>query len=370
MRTATLLAASALLALAPGLDGQEPYRAYVASESEDVVTIVAYTPGGALEVEKVIPVGRWPAEIEGPHGLNVDPTGRYWYLSLGHGIPNGTLLKFDAATDTLVGWTELGMFPATLSLTPEGALAFVVNSDFYGEHVPSTVSVVDTEIMMEIQKTTTCTMPHGSRMSVNGQYNYSACMMDDQLVEMSAASLEVTRWLNMVTGEAAADPTAHAGHDMAGMASGGGAPGNVCSPTWTTPAADGRHLYVACNKGMEIVEVDVRDWKVTRRLPAPGAPYNLALTHDGKRLLATLKGSAHLAVWDLASGERVAEVASLQKVTHGVVVTPDDRYALVTVEGVGGQPGLVEVVDLATYERVASVEVGKQAGGIALAVAR
>jgi DNA-binding beta-propeller fold protein YncE len=345
---------------------QAPYRVYVASESEDVVTILGYTPGGALEVEKVIPVGRWPAEIEGPHGINVDPTGRYWYLSLGHGFPNGTLLRFDAAADTLVGWSELGMFPATLSLTPEGALAFIVNSNFYGEMVPSTVSIVDTETMTEIQKTETCTMPHGSRMSADGLHNYSACMMDDQLVEISAASLAVSRRMNMVTGEPI---RGGGGHDMAGMAgmAMGDATGAKCSPTWTTPTADGARLYVACNKGNEIVEVDLRGWKVLRRFAAEGAPYNLALTHDGARLLATLKGGGALGVWDLETGEQVASVPSLQRVTHGVVVTPDDRYALVTAEGVGGQPGVVEVVDLATYRRVASAEVGKQAGGIALA---
>jgi len=350
----------------------EPYRAYVASESEDEVSVLAYHPGGELVVEKVIPVGRWPAEIEGPHGVTVDPTGRYWYLSLGHGYPNGTLLRFDVEADTVVGWTELGMFPATMSLTPEGALAFVVNSDFYGDMAPSTVSVVDTETMLEIQKTETCTMPHGSRMSPDGRFNYSACMMDEQLVEMSTSSLEVTRRMNLVTGEAVSDAAGHAGHDMGTMAMGdapGGAGGDVapCSPTWTTPTSDGRSLFVACNKGHEIVEVDLADWSVVRRIPAEGAPYNLALTSDGTRLLATLKGSAHLAVWDLATGEQVAKVPSLQTVTHGVVVTPDDRYALVTVEGVGGEPGIVEVVDLATYTRVASAEVGKQAGGIALA---
>ncbi len=363
----------ALLAFAfpPPVTAQDggPYRVYVASESEDVVSVLAYHPGGDLVVEKVIPVGRWPAEIEGPHGITVDPLGRSWYLSLGHGYPNGTLLRFDAEADTVVGWTELGMFPATMSLTPEGALAFVVNSDFYGDMAPSTVSVVDTETMLEIQKTETCTMPHGSRMSPDGRFNYSACMMDEQLVEMSTSSLEVTRRLDLVTGESVAS---YEGHDMGAMAMGGatgdaGADASPCSPTWTTPTSDGRRLFVACNKGHEIVEVDLTDWRVARRIPAEGAPYNLALTSDGTRLLATLKGSAHLAVWALATGEQVAKIPSLQTVTHGVVVTPDDRYAFVTVEGVGGEPGLVEVVDLATYARVASAEVGKQAGGIALA---
>ncbi len=140
----------------------------------------------------------------------------------------------------------------------------------------------------------------------------------------------------------------------------------ACSPTWTAPARDGRTLYVACNRGNEIVEVDLEAWAIRRRIPADGAPYNLALTPDGTRLLATLKGSGHLGVWNLESGEPLAKIESVQKVTHGVAVTSDNRYAFVTVEGIGGEPGIVEVIDLTTYERVGVAEIGKQAGGIAL----
>ena len=348
----------ALTSAAP-LAGQGPYRAYVAAESEDEVAVLEFSPATGLEVTKVVRVGRWPAEIEGPHGIFFDPSGEFWYLTLGHGYPNGTLLKYDAAADTVIGNTDLGLFPATVSLTPEGALAFIVNSNFYGDPVPSTLSIVDTETMFEIDQTTTCTMPHGSRMSPDGSRHYSACMMDNQLVETSTQTLEVTRRLNLVTGEA----VPMAGQAAMGMAAAGGP---TCSPTWTTPTGDGGTIYVACNRGNEIVEVDLRTWTVTRRMPAEGAPYNLALTPDGDRLLATLKGSGHLAVWELSTGTQVAKIESLQRVTHGVAVTSDGRYAFVTVEGVGGEPGIVEVVDLSTYERVASAEIGKQAGGIAL----
>lgn len=355
-------------ALTAGPAAAQTYRVYVASESEDEVSVLRYEAGGPLEVEKVVRVGRWPAEIEGPHGIYFDPSGDWWYLTLGHGYPNGTLLKYEAGADTVVGTSELGLFPATVSVTPEGALAFIVNSNFYGDHVPSTLSIVDTHTMDEVAQTETCTMPHGSRMSADGMHNYSACMMDDQLVEMSTVSLEVTRRLNLVTGAAVLADGAHDMHAMHGMSGGGPAGGGmqVCSPTWTTPTDDGTRLYVACNKSHEIVEVDLADWSVVRRIPAQGAPYNLALTPDGSRLLATLKGSAHLAVFDRASGHELARIESGQKVTHGVVVTPDSRYALVTVEGIGGEPGLVEVIDLETYTRVARAEVGKQAGGLAL----
>jgi len=343
---------------------QGPYRAYVASESEDEVAILEFAPATGLTVAKVVRVGRWPAEIEGPHGLFFDPSGEFWYLTLGHGYPNGTLLKYDAQADTVVGTTDLGLFPATVSLTPEGALAFIVNSNFYGDHIPSSVSIVDTETMFEIAQTTTCTMPHGSRMSADGTLHYSACMMDNLLVEMSTQSLEVTRMLDLVSGE----PVIGEGgaHQMDMPTSVSTPAAQPCSPTWTSPSQDGRRMYVACNKGNEIVEVDLEGWRVTRRLEADGAPYNLAITPDGTRLLASLKGSGHLAVWNIESGEQIAKIESTQRVTHGVVVTPDSRYAFVTVEGVGGEPGIVEVVDLSTYQRVASAEVGKQAGGVVL----
>ena len=115
------------------LAAQGPYQAYVASESEDEVTVLRFVPEHGLEIEKVIHVGRWPAEIEGPHGLFFDPSGEYWYLTLGHGFPNGSLLKYEAGSDTVVASTDLGLFPATVSLTPDGVLAFAVNSNFYGD---------------------------------------------------------------------------------------------------------------------------------------------------------------------------------------------------------------------------------------------
>jgi len=44
-------------------------------------------------------------------------------------------------------------------------------------------------------------------------------------------------------------------------------------------------------------------------------------------------------------------------VLHGVAVSPDDQYAFVSVEGIGSEPGTVEVVDLAAMKIVASVDV-------------
>ncbi len=54
----------------------------------------------------------------------------------------------------------------------------------HGDMVPSSVSIVATEQMIEVARVPTCTMPHGSRINPQGTQQYSACMMDDLLVEI------------------------------------------------------------------------------------------------------------------------------------------------------------------------------------------
>ena len=360
LAVATALAAAALTAVTPPTQAAaQSYWVYVAAESEDQVSLLRYDAGGDLVVEKTITTGWLAAEIEAPHGLAMDPAGEYWYLTLGHGFPNGRLVKYETASDTVVGVADLGLFPATIAIPPHGALALAVNANFHGDHVPSTVTIVDLETMFPIADVVTCTMPHGSRFSADGSRHYSACMMDNQLVEIDGATLDVTRRLDLIANEPAHAPMD--GH-MA-MAPPGG---QNCSPTWTTPHPDGSRVFVPCNRGDVILEIDLDRWRITRRLEAPGAPYNLDLTPDGAKLLATLKGSAKLGIWDVDTGVLLHLIDSEMRVTHGVVATPDGRYAIVTVEGIGGDPGTVEVIEIASGTRVASAQIGKQAGGIAL----
>ena len=50
-----------------------------------------------------------------------------------------------------------------------------------------------------------------------------------------------------------------------------------------------------------------------------------------------------------------------------LVVLPElfaTGYAFVSAEGVGAEPGKVDIFDLGSLERVADLEVGQQAGGI------
>ena len=352
------------------------YYAYVGAESADLIHRVRLDASG-VSIDQTTPVGEMAVENEGPHGLNVSPDGQHLYMTTAHGVPDGKLWKFDAGPDTLIAAPILlGNFPATLDLTPDGLYAFIANFNLHGEHVPSTVSVVYTPDMVEVDQIATCTMPHGLRMAPDGLYAYSLCMMDDQLVEIDTRSFEVSRRFTVSTGEEAEltgyiTPEVVTGPNgmtrtggsmpMSGM---GAMKDPSCSPTWVQPAPDDRTLYVACNKADEILVIDRESWSLVRKFPAGRAPYNLGITPDGRTLVASLKGAGQVQFFDAATGESMAIVPSTTTVTHGVAVTDDSRYAFVSVEGKGAEPGKVDVYDLRSFELVGSVGVGQQAGGI------
>ncbi len=357
------------------------YYIYVCAESDDEVFLVRFD-GHDASVEKRIPVGVIPVEIEGPHGITISPDGKYWYLSMAHGKPYGHVYKYSTGDDEVLGRVELDMFPATMQVSPATGMLYVVNFNLHGDHVPSSVSVVDPESMAEIERITTGVMPHGSRLSPDGMYHYSVAMMDGKLYEIDALSLEVTRKLNVgkdmdmgahhsgmenehaESGEArhsSEKMREHSEHSNAGMQH----KMPPTKPTWVFPHPKEKFVYVANNGIAEVAEVDLESWKVTRRFPTAPGPYNVEISPDGKLMAVTYKSDATTGIWDLKKGKELAKISNSRKVSHGVVISPDSRYAFVSVEGIGGEPGSVDIIDLQTLQRVATAEVGKQAGGIA-----
>jgi DNA-binding beta-propeller fold protein YncE len=349
--------------VAQGHTARHDYLVYVASEGNDRVALVRFGQGKA-RVERERKIGINPTELVGPHGLYVSPDGRWYYVTTAHGTPNGALWKFSTATGEQAGRVELGLFPATVQIAPNGHFAWVANFNLYGEMTPSSVSVVYTDDMLEVRRIPTCVMPHGSRLSPDGKRHYSACMMNDALVEIDADRMEVTRHFVLSAGGE---------HGMAGphlTASTGKGDGHsmgapiTCSPTWAEPSADGRSVWVACNKSNELVEVDVGSWAMKRRILAGDGIYNLAASRDGRRIVGTNKRGQSVSVVDATSGRELARIPTTRRLPSGLVISPDSRYAFVTQEGVGSEPGTVDVIDLRALARVASVDVGQQAGGI------
>jgi len=352
------------------------YLVYVVSESADKIALIRFGPNGA-RIDHQLETGDMPVDIDGPHGIIISPDRQSYYVSIAHGRPFGTIWKYSTKDDRVVAKATLGYFPATVDVTPDGSFLFVVNFNLHGDMVPSSVSVVSTATMTEIARIQTCTMPHGSRLNPQGTKQYSACMMDDMLVEIDTRTLKVARHFNVTKGHEMGmngAPKVKASDSMSsmpGMKDMGGhgmeppKPGdNSCSPTWAQPSVDGASIYVACNKSSEIVEINANSWQLVRRIPARAGVYNLGVTHDGTRLLATNKRDQSVSIYDLKSGKELARLPTKRKILHGVVVSPDDLYAFVTVEGVGSEPGTVEIIDLKALKTVATVDVGAEAAGV------
>ncbi len=136
-------------------------------------------------------------------------------------------------------------------------------------------------------------------------------------------------------------------------------------PTWVTPHPTKDYAYVAGNGSDEILKVDLDKWEITDRVKTGKGPYNVEVSPDGKYLLASIKNEGKTGVWMLDDLSFVKNIDNSGSVSHGIVISPDSKYAFVSLEGIGGDPGIVDVISLEKLEVVGSAEVGKQAGGIA-----
>jgi len=348
------------------------YWVKLVCEASDRIATIRFGPDGA-KLERTTETRVLQSDISGPHGIAFSPDRKNFYVSIGHGRPYGTALKYETQSDRVIGQVGLGFFPATADVSPDGNFLYVVNFNLHGDPVPSSVSVVDTNAMLEVARVPTCVMPHGSRVTRDGSRQYSACMMDDLLVEVDAERMKLARTFRVSAGQeqgferiapplSAPAPASGKMEDHDHMTISMSAV--TCSPTWAQPSIDGKQIFVACNKSNEIVEVDAKEWKLVRRIPAGSGVYNLAVSSDDKLLVATNKRDASASIYDIATAKELARIPTKRKVVHGVVISPDSRYAFVTVEGVGSEPGTVEIIDLQSHKTAATIDTPPQAAGI------
>src|SRR3954451_16059514 len=120
---------------------EKDYWLYVLSESADKIALVRFGPDG-FRIERQIDTGDMPVDIDGPHGIVISPDRQFYYVSIAHGRPFGSVWKYSTKDNARVGKAALGLFPATLDVSPDGNFLFVVNFNLHGDVVPSSVSIV------------------------------------------------------------------------------------------------------------------------------------------------------------------------------------------------------------------------------------
>lgn len=341
------------------------YRLAVVSESGDVATWLRPTATG-LAVDRVVPLGVMPSDIDGPHNVTVAPDGKNYYVTVAHGTPFGSLWKLDAATDSVVGRAQVEQFPTTVSLTPDGQYAFVANSDFHGDHPRTNViSVVHTPTMTKITDVPACDMPHGVKVNHAGTRVYVSCMHSDEILQLEVATLGITRRAKTGEGHAAAaaspEPSHHGPAASASQAHRG-----ECSPTYVSVSPDDKRLYVACNASNILQVWDAQTFRRIKTIPVGKGAYNVEPTSDGRVVIVTNKKDQSISLIDAASLVETARIPTSKKVVHGVAYSPDSKLAYVSCESIGADSGSVDVIDLARRKRVGSIAIAGQPTGITL----
>jgi hypothetical protein len=131
-------------------------------------------------------------------------------------------------------------------------------------------------------------------------------------------------------------------------------PADVDGPHGVALSPDGTYSYVSTAHGTPYGFL----WKYTTasdslvgRVMLGNFPATLQVTPDGA-FIYVVNFNVH--------GDMVPSSVSIVAADESA----DDRYAFVSQEWVGSEPGGVNVVDLRSLRRVASVDVGQQAGGI------
>jgi YVTN family beta-propeller protein len=352
---------AALVGLAAG--DAPAYRIFVSSESGDIVSQLTWD-GTTLKTVKVVPVGIMPADIDGPHNVTVSPDGKYWYVTIAHGTPYGTLWKMAVDGDTLVGRAPVEMFPTTISLTPDGELAFVANSDFHGDHPRmNVVSIIYTPQMVTLTNLPACDMPHGVKVNHAGTEVYVTCMNSDEVLEIDRATLAITRRHKTGVGMLPQQPMPM---DMGHGGAQGATLHDACMPTFVSVSADDGRLYVACNHSDELLVLDARTLELVKRVPTGHGAYNVEPSPDGRWVIVTNKKDQSVSLIDAAALTEAARIPTSKPFPHGIAYSPDGRYAFISQESKGVDPGAVNAIDLQAKASVASIAVPLQPTGITI----
>jgi DNA-binding beta-propeller fold protein YncE len=154
LRIATFAPLAVLTASLSAQNPSEPAKNYfvkLVCESSDRIATVRFGPDGAALV-KTTETRLLVSDISGPHGLAFSPDRKNFYVSIGHGRPYGSAVKYSSEDDGVLGQVQLGMFPATADLSPDGNFLYVVNFNLHGDPLPSSVSVVDANVMFEVAR--------------------------------------------------------------------------------------------------------------------------------------------------------------------------------------------------------------------------
>jgi DNA-binding beta-propeller fold protein YncE len=112
--------------------------------------------------------------------------------------------------------------------------------------------------------------------------------------------------------------------------------------------------------------LDAATLALVKEIPTGTGAYNVEPSPDGHWVIVTNKKAQSVSLISADSLVEVARIPTTKKLPHGVAYSPDGRYAFISQESIGMDPGAVDVIDLTTRKQVATAPVPLQPTGIVM----
>jgi DNA-binding beta-propeller fold protein YncE len=196
-------------------------------------------------------------------------------------------------------------------------------------------------------------------------------MNSDELLEIDVATFAISRRVRIGKGHTMAgpavktgDPAPHHGPPSASPARAAQLLAKECAGTFVSVSPDDRTLYVACNYGNTLQVWDAPSLTLIKEIPVGAGAYNVEPSLDGSVVIVTNKKDQSVSLIDGRALTEVARLTTTKKIVHGIAYSPDGRYAYVSQESIGSDPGAVDVLDLTTRKITGTIGVPAQPTGI------
>jgi YVTN family beta-propeller protein len=156
---------------------KEPYR--VAINKAGTIAYVANSDGATVSIIDIATntVTGTINGFDGPSGFVIAPNGVLAYVNnyggpLGVGSGNGTTVNVvNLLTNTIVGTITVGLAPAGLAITPDGAFVYVINY-VDGNPGTGTISIIQTSTQSVVGRISGFSGPFGIAITPNGRFAY------------------------------------------------------------------------------------------------------------------------------------------------------------------------------------------------------
>lgn len=271
---------------------------------------------------------------DSPDGVAITPDGARAYVA---NSQSSSVSVIDTSSNSVVATVRVGNAPVAVAITPDGTRVYVANSN------SSSVSVIDAASNTVIATVPLENNARGVAITPDGTRAYVTVVGSSVITNGSVSVIDTSN--NTVVA------TVGVGLVPAGIA--------------VTP--DGTRAYVTNSGGNAVSVIDTSSNTVATKVTGLNLPAGVAITPDGTRAYVTDTGGISVSVVDISSNTVIAKV-QVGKGPWGVAITPDGTRAYVANE----QGKTVSVIDTRAADKeyntvVATVDVGINPIGVAVA---